>query len=308
MTTIVADPNTGRVHLICQQTKLSTVVTLLNSIHLLSVRATIVVASMVEFPAQEFDNSDKTCEFIAETTTNTKFDSILTSLKYHHHNKEKEGKDKIVAGLFRGTFYKEDLKHKVKTPELASWVGFGFGKKYPDYKVKLEGYDYEIVGLWTRKTENSVLWNNKDGAIEDDDDNNNNNNNNNEEQQQQQEESKKILLMTGVTIKTQDAKFRNRQFFGKTSMNPCIAYSLAQVANPSPGQVVLDMCCGTGTIPIEGASCFPNVLWIGSEGRNKTLILCVIYILFDDIYSVLLNKADGELICLYICSSRSYIM
>ncbi|KAI7851068.1 putative RNA methylase family UPF0020-domain-containing protein [Circinella umbellata] len=262
-TAIVADSNTGRVHLICHQTKLPTLITLLNSIHLLSVRETIVVASMVEFPAQEFDNNDKTCEFITETTTNTKFDPILASLKYHHHSKKEEEKDKTVAGLFRGTFYKEDLKHKVKSPELASWVGFGFGKKYPDYKVKLEGYDYEIVGLWTQKTMNPILWNHKDGGIK------NSNDNNNEDEQQQQD--RKVLLMIGVTIRTQDTKFRNRQFFGKTSMNPCIAYCLAQVANPSAGQVVLDMCCGTGTIPIEGASCFPNVLWIGSEVQEITL-------------------------------------
>ncbi|KAI9274582.1 putative RNA methylase family UPF0020-domain-containing protein [Phascolomyces articulosus] len=264
---IVADPNTGRVHLICQQTKLSTLITMIKQVHLLSVRDAIVIASSIEFPNQEFGDKEKTCQFISETASKTDFDPVLTALDYSSNDTEK-------PTTFRGTFYKEELKHGVKSPELASWIGHAFGQKYPDYKVKLEGYDYEIVGVWTRITD-PALW---DVSMD--------------------KQGGEILLLMGVTLKTKDTKYRNRQFFGKTSLNPCIAYCLAQVANPSPGQVVLDMCCGTGTIPIEGASCFPNVFWIGSEVHETTLCeKAKGNVQYAGVHNVELMLGDGRSLC-----------
>ncbi|KAI9493239.1 putative RNA methylase family UPF0020-domain-containing protein [Zychaea mexicana] len=292
-TTIVADPNTGRVHLICS-IDLSALVTMIKSIHLLSVRDIVLVASMVVLPEEIFEDREKTCQIIADTATATDFDPYVTSLQYGPTTDENNDNTAATTKTtFRGTFYKEELTHSIKTPELASWIGFGFGTQYPDYKVNLEQFNYEAVGLWTRTANHSLLdliavvpQNQHDGGDY-------------EHEKKKMKKNPPILLMVGVTIKTNVVKNRNRQFFGKTSLNPCIAYCLAQVANPSPGQVVLDMCCGTGTIPIEGASCYPDAIWIGSEVHETTLCEKARgNVLHSGVQNTELMLGDGRCLCL----------
>lgn len=132
---------------------------------------------------------------------------------------------------FRATFRKGQLKHTSKTQVLAGQVGFSFGKRYPDWKVNLQEYDHEVLATWM-----------------------------------QQEKEGPITLLLGISLPVPDTRYRHRIHFGRTSLNPAIAYCLVQLADPQPGQVVFDMCCGTGTIPIEGAAAYPDTMWFGSEG------------------------------------------
>jgi Ca2+/Na+ antiporter len=121
-------------------------------------------------------------------------------------------------------------------------VGAAFGNVYPDWKVNLTAYDYEVMALWFQSSDAGML--EVLGAND-----------------------QSVILVLGITIPIEDQKHRNRIHVGQTSLNPAIAYCLARLANPMPGDVVLDMCCGTGTIPIEGAAKFKNVFWIGSDGK-----------------------------------------
>ncbi|KAI8140707.1 S-adenosyl-L-methionine-dependent methyltransferase [Fennellomyces sp. T-0311] len=262
--TIVADPNTGRVHTVCYS-QLATVLEALKSVHLLSAQSIMVVASEQVIPQSIFDDPEKTCQFISDTTEQTAFDPILFALDPHR-----------ASPTFRGTFHKQQVRYSISSPVLASHIGFGFGNTHPEWKVSLQEFDYEIVGTWTREANKTLL----DLANTSD-------------------EEQPILLWIGVTMKTLDPKYRNRKFFGKTSLNPCIAYCLARLANPKAGQVVLDMCAGTGTIPIEGASCYRNALWIGNEVHEKTLCdKARGNVLHTGLSNVELLLGDGRRLCL----------
>ena len=192
----------------------------------------MVVASEHVISQSIFDDAEKTCQFLSDATEHTAFDPVLSALN-----------PAVTSPTFRGTFLKQELKYPISSPDLARPIGTGFGNTHPGWKVSLQEFDYEIVATWTRRA-NKIL------AMSD--------------------EEQPILLWIGVTMKIQDPKYRNRRFFGKTSLNPCIAYCLARIADPKAGQIVLDLCAGAGTIPIEGASCYPNALWIGSEGTCCT--------------------------------------
>lgn len=133
------------------------------------------------------------------------------------------------VATFRATFYKGHLKHKVRSQLMAGYVGQALGELYPSWKVDLERFDREAVAF-LRPTEEGVR------------------------------------LVIGLTLSL-DQLDRKPKHFGRTTLNACIASCLAKVAAPQPGQVVLDMCCGTAAIPMEGALRYPEAFWIGSEGE-----------------------------------------
>ncbi|CAO3693727.1 unnamed protein product [Rhizopus microsporus] len=193
----------------------------------------------------------------------------------HHTNGNWEtfGKQAERA-TFRATFKKGALKHKVPSQEIAGYIGAAFGELYDEWKVKMTGFDYEIMGIWFQS--DNVEWL-KRLSVSD----------------------QSIILLLGLNIPIEDQKYRNRLFFGRTSLNPCIAYCLAMIAQPRPGQIILDMCCGTGTIPIEGASRFPNTFWLGGEVKVKTLAEKGRgNVLHANLQNVDLLLSDGRKMCL----------
>ncbi|KAI8075839.1 putative RNA methylase family UPF0020-domain-containing protein [Gilbertella persicaria] len=168
---------------------------------------------------------------------------------------------------FRATFKKEGVKHKISSQEFAGHVGVAFSEFYPGWKVKMTEYDYEIMAYWLPGLPG-----------------------------QQNQEGYVFLL--GLTIPVQDQAQRHRIFTGRTSLNPCIAYCLVLLADPRPGQVILDMCCGTATIPIEGAARFKNVFWLGSEVKMETLeTLALGNVKHCGLRNIDLMLGDGRKLC-----------
>lgn len=235
----VYERGSGRVHLQCTADRWTGVVEAIKTVPLLSVLSTVIVVAQKEMPRSVFDDAEKTCQFISDATETAPWRPLLSAVTSLQPEKS--------HSTFRATFEKGSLKHAVKSQELAGYVGHAFGTLYPEYKVNLTAYDYEVFATWIRGKE---LVRHSDI-----------------ESPKEEEEDETILLLLGLQINAfGDPKYRNRKHFGRTSLNPCIAYCLARIANPKSGEVVLDMCCGTGTIPIEGASSFKDSLWIGSEG------------------------------------------
>ena len=60
----------------------------------------------------------------------------------------------------------------------------------------------------------------------------------------------------------------------RTSLRPTIAHCLARLACIQPGEVVADLCAGSGTIPIETARSMPWSYCLG--GAHCTMLYCIV--------------------------------
>lgn len=177
-----------------------------------------LVASETVIPNDIFKQIQPTFDFISDQTKQAPWYSII----------QEDPQDASASVSFRATFKKEQIKHKAPSQEIAGYIGFAFSDFFKHWKVKMTEFTYEIVSLWFQSSDQDVLSRIKGASNE------------------------SVILLLGICIPIQDQRQRNRVFVGRTSLNPCIAYCLAMVSDPKPGQVILDMCCGTGTIPIEG--------------------------------------------------------
>ncbi|CAO3648060.1 unnamed protein product [Mucor hiemalis] len=207
-----------------------------NKVQLLCIYSVTLVASQSILPADIFPELQPTCDFIMDQTKKAPWHSVID---------EKDEED--IS--FRATFKKGQIKHQASTQQIAGVVGFAFSDSFKQWKVKMTDFNYEILSLWFQTTDTQILSRISDSSYDE----------------------TCVILLLGVTIPLKDQSQRNRVFVGRTSLNPCIAYCLAKLVDPKPGQIILDMCCGTGTIPIEGASYFKDVFWLGSEIIFKTL-------------------------------------
>lgn len=257
------EKKTGYVHLFCTVDNLKTFKDdLANKVQLLSIYSVTLVASQSIIPASTLSEIQPTCDFFMQQTKNAPWHSVID-----------EKDDDSIS--FRATFKKGQIKHKASTQQIAGVVGFAFSDFFKQWKVKMIGFDYEILSLWFQTTDAQILSRISDSNCNE----------------------TLVVLLLGVTIPLKDQSQRNRVFVGRTSLNPCIAYCLARLVDPKPGQILLDMCCGTGTIPIEGtrarvcvcvsgvcvatlfyqsnlkcdllgASHFKDVFWLGSESKS----------------------------------------
>ena len=247
--TIVRDPTyswdnkTGHVHLFCSVKNIKDFKSHIQSIKLLSVYSVMLIASEAIIPTPIFKETDSTCQFISKVTKEGDWKSLI---------------DEDSSKTFRATFKKGSIKHQVPSQEIAGYIGAAFGDQYSHWKVKMTEFDYEIMSVWFHSSDDILL--NRLSAKE-----------------------SGIILLVGLNIPIKDQKHRNRVFFGPTSLNPSIAYCLTMLADPQPGQIIFDICCGTGTIPIEGiiilidishsfllgASKYPNTFWLGGESKER---------------------------------------
>lgn len=212
------EPKTGRVHLFCTVDTIDSFKIHLQRAQLLSVYSVTLVALESVIPADIFAQVQPTFDFISDQTKQAPWSNVI----------QEDPHDASTSVSFRATFKKEQIRHKAPSQEIAGYIGFAFSDFFKHWKVKMTEFTYEIVSLWFQSSDQEVL-HRVEGA-----------------------DNQSVILLLGVTIPIQDQRQRNRVYVGRTSLNPCIAYCLAMASDPKPGQVILDMCCGTGTIPIEG--------------------------------------------------------
>ncbi|CAO3632438.1 unnamed protein product [Cunninghamella blakesleeana] len=232
---------------------------------------------------EEEENGTVLGQYIHDIVKNTDWQSYINYIQ----NEEKSSDQPIT---FRATFHKDQLQHSMKTHDIQGWMGYAFSELYIDWKVNLKKYDYNVVGIWGKSKDQALLSHcldlEKVKQCMDD------------SLSSLEEEKRPILFYLGIGIPVADSKYRNRIHLGRTSLNPPIASCLARLADPQPGEFILDMCCGTGTIPIEGASKYPNSLWIGGEVKIKTLaVKAKENMLHAKVSNVELLLSDGRLLC-----------
>ncbi|KAI8081539.1 S-adenosyl-L-methionine-dependent methyltransferase [Halteromyces radiatus] len=265
-TIFIAEERTGRVHLFTKlQQQHDTKLWLQFLIHvpLLSVYHMTIITSttVVPFDIYHDTHADALGQFVFDATKEIPWSDYIP-------NMIKRNNDSVssTTPTFRATFYKDQLQHSTKSQALSGWMGYAYSQLFPDWKVNLTKYDYDVVAVWGRSRDTALLGHFGIFDIDDNDDGDDKN-------EQQLQQLGPILLYIGFDIPIPDTKYRNRVLLGRTSLNPPIAFCLVRLACPLPGQIILDMCCGTATIPIEGASKYPDTLWIGGEVVPKTLCI-----------------------------------
>ncbi|KAG0323069.1 THUMP domain-containing protein 3, partial [Dissophora globulifera] len=189
-----------------------------------------------------------------------------------------------TAIKFRASFDRGTIKHTgVRSEDYAAALGDMTGKVFTSWRVDLKKYDIEIYGRWVQgktaavitepgQNRTKICTNDMDDASHD-----------------------RPQLTTTTTTTTLDGTqqsiygdmaiqvgmalpldfshcpYRFRPLDGRTSLKIESAFTLLAFADPKPGNVVVDTCCGVGTIPIVGASHYPLCFFVGFEVKPENI-------------------------------------
>ncbi|OUM58325.1 hypothetical protein PIROE2DRAFT_64487 [Piromyces sp. E2] len=190
---------------------------------------------------------------------------------------------------FRGTFLKYDYKSKeVRTQQLASYLGDATFKKYMEeggpelfkgkLKVNLKQWDLEVWGAFIKNKNWEIGEKDKHYGIA-------GVHELKEGEKMKEEEKKdttncsvntsaydKYKILYGITLplnnyvkNDKSINHRNRCKFGRTSLRPTVAYCISRFSNIQSGMIVVDPCCGVGTIPIEASCLCPTAMYYGGD-------------------------------------------
>ncbi|KAF9439055.1 THUMP domain-containing protein 3 [Entomortierella beljakovae] len=191
--------------------------------------------------------------------------AALLNLPSADTNRDKDGEMSSVR--FRASFDRGDVQHKgVRSQDLAAGLGSVTGKLFSSWRVDLENYDIEIMARWIQEDLENVHFKSNDV-----------------EQDKVDDYTEDIALSnTGASIVSQlkdmrmqvgmtlplalsACPYRYRPMDGRTSLKIEIAYTLLALSDPQPGNFIMDVCSGVGTVPIVGAANYPECFFAGVE-------------------------------------------
>jgi hypothetical protein len=137
------------------------------------------------------------------------------------------------------------------------------GRLFPSWKVDLTNFDIEVMGRWTLETSNNITTirnPNPNVGQQDDPDSCSS-------MDEQRATQLGVEMQVGMTLPLalSTCPFRFRPNDGRTSLRMEIAFTLLALASPQPGNIVMDLCSGVGTIPIVGAIHYPTSVFVGLE-------------------------------------------
>ena len=75
----------------------------------------------------------------------------------------------------------------------------------------------------------------------------------------------------GIQIARQQTTTNYLAVTGETGLHPTVSWFMARCASPSPGDIVVDVCCGRGVILSEAAGRWPSVHYIGIDVNHDQL-------------------------------------
>jgi len=188
---------------------------------------------------------------------------------------------------YRASFDRGDVQHKgIRSQDLAAALGGLTGDTFPSWRVKLKEFDVEVMGRWIQggleetqykspsTSQPDPLSSARDGDGSGDTGSSNGRprieqgaEERRQQQQQQHRQGEVVRMQVGLTLPLalSTCPYRFRPLDGRTSLRIEIAYTLLALADPQPGEVVMDICSGVGTIPIVGAVHYPGSLFTGLE-------------------------------------------
>eukprot|EP01125_Pyxidicula_operculata_P017510 TRINITY_DN6130_c0_g5_i1.p1 TRINITY_DN6130_c0_g5~~TRINITY_DN6130_c0_g5_i1.p1 ORF type:complete len:325 (-),score=42.47 TRINITY_DN6130_c0_g5_i1:223-1197(-) len=141
-------------------------------------------------------------------------------------------KEKLTFRATCERFGLDDLRQEYASQDVALWFGGGVNQKL-QWKPKMVGYDLEVF-INIRNDQLTVgitVW----------------------------KYHSKIRHKDSVLSK------RNRVEMGRTTLNAALSYSMCQLADIQPGQLVVDPMGGVGSIPMEGAMSHPLSTFISGD-------------------------------------------
>lgn len=211
------------------------------------------------------------------------FFSQATPLNSAETHKSSRDPNTTVASSpvrYRASFDRGDVQHKgVRSQDLAAALGGLTGDTFPAWKVNLKEFDVEVMGRWIQDELEEIQYKPKSPADrlisvrseEEEDVTESSSKRPRIEKTSQQHGAENggafVRMQVGMTLPLalSTCPYRFRPLDGRTSLRIEIAYSLLALANPKPGEVVVDTCSGVGTIPIVGAVHYPECWFTGLE-------------------------------------------
>ncbi|KAF9948952.1 THUMP domain-containing protein 3 [Modicella reniformis] len=177
---------------------------------------------------------------------------------------------------FRASFDRGNVQHNgVRSQDIAAGLGGLTGKLFPSWKVDLKDFDIEIMGRWIHEDleEITAVENITQGIGRHDDQVGyshhptlvENRISLEDERQRTSQKVMRIQVGMALPLALSSCPYRFRPMDGRTSLKIEIGYTLLALAGPQPGDVVIDLCSGVGTIPIVGAVHYPGSMFAGFE-------------------------------------------
>ncbi|KAF7250111.1 THUMP domain-containing protein 3 [Varanus komodoensis] len=78
-------------------------------------------------------------------------------------------------------------------------------------------------------------------------------------------------VVVGIALTEESLHRRNITHFGPTTLRSTLAYGMLRLCDPQPADIIIDPMCGTGAIPIEGATEWPNCYHIAGDNNPQAV-------------------------------------
>ncbi|NWX88022.1 THUM3 protein, partial [Nothoprocta pentlandii] len=78
-------------------------------------------------------------------------------------------------------------------------------------------------------------------------------------------------VVVGIALTEESLHRRNITHFGPTTLRSTLAYGMLRLCDPQPTDIIIDPMCGTGAIPIEGATEWPSCYHIAGDNNPQAV-------------------------------------
>ncbi|KFU93944.1 THUMP domain-containing protein 3, partial [Chaetura pelagica] len=96
-------------------------------------------------------------------------------------------------------------------------------------------------------------------------------------------------VVVGIALTEESLHRRNITHFGPTTLRSTLAYGMLRLCDPQPTDIIVDPMCGTGAIPIEGATEWPSCYHIAGDNNPQAVKRAA-----NNICSLLKKNEDKE--------------
>ncbi|XP_014599950.1 PREDICTED: THUMP domain-containing protein 3-like [Polistes canadensis] len=79
-------------------------------------------------------------------------------------------------------------------------------------------------------------------------------------------------IVTQLRITHESKHHRNIIHFGPTTLRATICYNLLRLAQPNPGDIIIDPMCGSASIPIEGGLVYESSYILCGDNHSKAVL------------------------------------
>ncbi|KAM4722749.1 tRNA (guanine(6)-N(2))-methyltransferase THUMP3-like [Rhinophrynus dorsalis] len=78
-------------------------------------------------------------------------------------------------------------------------------------------------------------------------------------------------LLVGIALTEKSFNRKNITHFGPQTLPPTLVYGMLRLCDLQPSDVIIDLMCGTGAIPIEGVSEWPGCFFLAGDNNTQAV-------------------------------------